>query len=231
MFIINNLINLSVEPFDVLIMHDCSRCPINKKNDFHRMIKTHSNDLKEVGIEPVLMMTWPYKDEPKMIETLSNEYIKAANENQILVIPVGLAFAKANEKFSKINLYTSDNRHPSKAGTYLGACVIFSALYKKSPENNPYHFGLEPEIAKNLQKLIPRQMFDVPIQVALGAKIISRETVKAFRKNVTAKLYGGDVTRKMKLLEKQKQGKKKMKQIGKVSIPQDAFLKYFSSEE
>ena len=86
-------------------------------------------------------------------------------------------------------------------------------------------------IAKNLQKLIPRQMFDVPIQVALGAKIISRETVKAYRKNVTAKLYGGDVTRKMKLLEKQKQGKKKMKQIGKVSIPQDAFLKYFSSEE
>ena len=99
------------------------------------------------------MMTWPYKDEPKMIEALSNEYIKAANENKILVIPVGLAFAKANEKFSKINLYTSDNRHPSKAGTYLGACVIFSALYKKSPENNPYHFGLEPEIAKNLQKL------------------------------------------------------------------------------
>ena len=87
------------------------------------------------------------------------------------------------------------------------------------------------EIAKNLQKLIPRQMFDVPIQVALGAKIISRETVKAYRKNVTAKLYGGDVTRKMKLLEKQKQGKKKMKQLGKVSIPQDAFLKYFNSEK
>lgn len=87
------------------------------------------------------------------------------------------------------------------------------------------------EIAKNLQKLIPRQMFDVPIQVALGAKIISRETVKAYRKNVTAKLYGGDVTRKMKLLEKQKKGKKKMKQLGRVSIPQDAFLNYFNSEE
>ena len=140
---------------DVVIMMDCSLCPINdeRKESFYKYVKKHSQTIRSKGIEPILFMSWPYRNKPEMQEQLEKEFFKASKLNNLRMVPAGPAFLFVNKNFSNINLYTEDLRHPSKEGTYLAALMVFTTLSKKSPVGNSYSMGLDPKIARTLQEV------------------------------------------------------------------------------
>lgn len=163
-------------------------------------------------------------------ELIKQEYVSGNRVELHFYIPLGEIVIDFYDKLKSISKgyasfdYHIDSFRPSKLAKLdiLLNGESVDALSTLTHESNAVTFGRR--MCEKLKELIPRQQFDIAIQAAIGAKIIARETVKQVRKDVTAKCYGGDVSRKRKLLEKQKQGKKRMKQVGNVQVPQKAFL-------
>ena len=163
-------------------------------------------------------------------ELISQNYVSGNRLELLFMIPLGEIVIDFYDKLKSISKgyasfdYHIDSYRPSKLAKLdiLLNGEPVDALSALTHESNAVIFGRR--ICEKLKDLIPRQQFDIAIQAAIGAKIIARETVKQVRKDVTAKCYGGDISRKRKLLEKQKKGKKRMKQIGNVQVPQKAFL-------
>jgi hypothetical protein len=140
--------------FDGVIMMDCSQCPIHPqlKDTFHEYVRKDSEIARKRGVTPILFMSWAYQDKPEMTAQLAEQYTIAGNANDALVIPAGLAFARAIAKNPSLNLYNHDKRHPSLAGTYLGAATIYASVFGKSPAGLKYSGGLDEKLAAFLQE-------------------------------------------------------------------------------
>lgn len=141
------------KPFEGVIMNDCSQCPVHPqlKDLFHEFAKKHSDSARKRGAQPIFFMTWAYQDAPEMTAQLAEQYTLAGNANGALVIPAGLAFARSVAKSPGLNLYNADKRHPTLAGSFLGAATIYAALYGKSPAALKYRAELDETTASFLK--------------------------------------------------------------------------------
>jgi hypothetical protein len=143
------------KPFDLAILMDCSQCPVHPQLGpvFHDYARRHAETVRRHGAQPVFFMSWAYKDKPEMTQELAEAYTKAGNDNGALVIPAGLAFARAMAERPSLELYTADLRHPSLAGSYLAAATTCATLFARSPEESGYTAGLDPEAAAFLRRV------------------------------------------------------------------------------
>jgi hypothetical protein len=141
--------------FDLALMMDCSQCPIHPilSKTFTEYAKSYSDAARKYGAIPVFFMSWAYADKPEMADELAAAYIKAANDNDAYVVPAGLAFQRSIKLRPDINLYVDDKRHPSLAGTYLGAATVYAAVMGKSPVGLTYTAGLAADIVQHLQQV------------------------------------------------------------------------------
>jgi hypothetical protein len=150
----NNVVfNKPGKLFDVAVMMDCSQCPIHPKlkSVFTEYAKKNSDIVRAHGARPVFFMSWAYADKPEMTAQLAEAYTIAGNDNNALVIPAGLAFARAHAQQPELVLHAPDKRHPSLAGTYLASCVVYAALTGRSPVGNSYIAGIDAPTATFLQ--------------------------------------------------------------------------------
>jgi hypothetical protein len=150
----NNVVfNKPGKLFDVAVMMDCSQCPIHPrlKSVFTEYAKKNSEIVRAHGARPVFFMSWAYADKPEMTAQLAEAYTVAGNDNNALVIPAGLAFARAHAQQPELVLHAPDKRHPSLAGTYLASCVVYAALTGRSPVGNSYIAGIDAPTAQFLQ--------------------------------------------------------------------------------
>lgn len=141
--------------FDIVIMMDCSQCPIHPQlqEKFHEYAAKHSATVTRHGGRPVFFMTWAYEDKPDMTAQLAEQYTIAGNANNALVVPAGIAFATARSGRPELELYQRDRRHPSLEGTYLAALTIYASVMNKRPPANYVPDGIDPDSAAYLQNI------------------------------------------------------------------------------
>lgn len=139
--------------FDAVVMADCSWCSVDpkRKPTFAETVAKDVAVVRKHGAQAALFMTWAYADRPDLTDKLADAYTRAGNDNSALVIPAGLAFARARAQRPDLSLNVPDKSHPTLAGTYLAACIVLASVYRRSPVGNSYHADLDDKTAAFLQ--------------------------------------------------------------------------------